>query len=65
MLITKRTTIRLSDKIVHTVKLPCKGDHGINLIKPIVTSTKKLLPQKHDVRIITTDTKLSSQFYQR
>ena len=65
ILITKRTTIRLSDKIVHTVKLPCKGDHGIDLIKSIVTSTKKLFPQKHDVRIITKDTKVCSQFYQR
>ena len=26
---------RLSDKIVHTLKLPYKGDHGINLIKSI------------------------------
>ena len=31
----------LSDKIVHTLKLPYKGDHGINLIKSIKTSTKK------------------------
>ena len=32
---------RLSDKTVHTLKLPYKGDHGINLIKSIQTSTKK------------------------
>ena len=53
---------RSSDKIVHTLKLPYKGDHGINLIKSIKTSTKKPLPEKHDVRIILTGTKLSSQF---
>ena len=51
---------RLSDKIVHTLKLPCKGDHSINLIKSIKTSTKKSLPEKHNVRIISTSTKLSS-----
>ena len=28
---------RLSDKIVHTLKLPYKGDHGINLVKSIKT----------------------------
>ena len=39
-----------------------KGDHGINLIKSIKTSTKKTLPEKHDVMIIFTGTKLSSQF---
>ena len=32
---------RLSDTIVHTLKLPYKGDHAINLIKSIQTSTKK------------------------
>ena len=53
---------RLSDKILHTLKLPYKGDHGINLIKSIKTSTKKSLPDKHDVRIILTGTKLSSHF---
>ena len=53
---------RLSDKIVHTLKLPYNGDHSINLIKSIITSTKKSLPEKHDVRIILTGTKLSSQF---
>ena len=53
---------RLSDKIVHTLKLPYKGDHGINLIKSIKTSTKKSLPEKHDVRINLTGTKLSLQF---
>ena len=35
--------------MVHTLKLPYKGDHGINLIKSIKTSTKKSLPEKHDV----------------
>ena len=53
---------RLSRKIVHTLKLPCKGDHSINLIKSIKASTKKSLPEKHDVRIILTGTKLSLQF---
>ena len=53
---------RLTDKIVHTLKLPYKGDHGINLIKSIKTSTKKSLPEKYDLRIISTGTKLSSQF---
>ena len=53
---------RLSDKIVHTLKLPYKGDNGINFMKSIKTSTKKSLPEKHDVRILLTSTKLSSQF---
>ena len=53
---------RLSDKIVHTLKLPYRGNHGINLIKSIKTSMKKSLPDKHYVRIILTDTKLSSHF---
>ena len=53
---------RLSDKIVHTLKLPYNGDHGISLIKSIKTSTKKSLPEKHGVRIILTAIKLSSQF---
>ena len=53
---------RLSDKIVHTLKLPYKCDHGIHLIKSIKTSTKRSFPEKHDVRIILTGTKLSSQF---
>ena len=52
---------RLSDKIVHTLELPCKGDHSINLIKSIKTSTKKSLSDKHDVRVILKGTKLSSQ----
>ena len=52
----------LSDKIVHTLKLPYKGDHGTNLIKSIKASTKKSLPENYDVRIILTGTKLSSQF---
>ena len=33
----------LSDKIVYTLKLPYKGDHGTNLIKSIKISTKKSL----------------------
>ena len=52
----------LSDKIVHTLKLPYKGDHGSNLIKSIKASTEKSLPENHDVRIVLTGTKLSSQF---
>ena len=32
---------RLSDTIVHTLKLPYKGDHGINLIKSIKTHQLK------------------------
>ena len=52
----------LSDKIVHTLKLPYKGDHGTNLIKSRKASTKKSLPENYDVRIILTGTKLSSQF---
>ena len=52
----------LSDKIVCTLKLPYKGDHGTNLIKSIKISTKKSLPENHDVRIILKGTKLSSQF---
>ena len=53
---------RISDKIVHTLKLPYKGYHGINLIKSIETSTKKSLSDKHGVRIILIATKLSSHF---
>ena len=51
----------LSDKIVHTLKLPCKRYHGTNLINSIKASTKKSFPEFHDVRILT-GTKLSSQF---
>ena len=51
----------LSDKTVHTCKLPDQGDHNTNLIKSIKSSTKKSLPGNHDVRIIETGTKLSSQ----
>ena len=47
---------------MHTLKLPCKGDLGTNLIKSVKTSTKKSLPEKHDVRIILAGAKLSSQF---
>ena len=52
----------LSDKTEHTLKLPCQGDHGTNLIKSIKASIKKSLPENHDARIILTDTKLRSQF---
>ena len=52
---------RLSGKTVHTLKLPCKGDHSINLIKSIKILIKKSLPEKRDVRIIVSGTKLSSQ----
>ena len=52
----------LSDKIMHTLKLPYKGNHSNNLIESIKTSPKKSLPEKHDVRIILTGTKLSSHF---
>ena len=31
----------LSDKIAHTLKLPHKSDHGINLIKSLKAATKK------------------------
>ena len=51
----------LFDKIVYTLKLPCKGNHDINLIKSIKTSGKKISPEKYDIRIIITSTKLSSQ----
>ena len=51
----------LSDKIVHTLKLPCKRYHGTNLINSIKASTKKSFPEFHDVRILT-GTKLSSHF---
>ena len=47
---------------MHTLKLPYKVDHSINLIKLLETLTKEWLPEKHDVRINLTSTKLSSQF---
>ena len=47
---------RLFDKILDTLELPYKGDHGINLIKSIKTSTKSSLSDKHDVSIILTGT---------
>ena len=53
---------RLSYKVIHNLKLPSKGDYGINLIKSTKSSTKKSLLEKHDVRNILTGTKLSSQF---
>ena len=52
----------LSDKIVHNLELPYKGDHGINLIKSVKTSIKKTLPEKHNFLIILTWTKLRPQF---
>ena len=45
-----------------TFKLPYKGNHGINLIKSLKASTKESLVANHDVRIILTGIKLSSQF---
>ena len=47
---------------MHTLKRPCKSDHGTNSIKSIKASTKKSFPENRGVRIILTDTKLSSQF---
>ena len=47
--------INLSDEAVHTKKLQYKGDHGINFIKSIKTSTKKTSPDDDDVRSILTD----------
>ena len=52
----------LSDKIVHNLILPYQGDHDTNSIKSIKSSTKKSLPENHDVRIIETGTKLRSEF---
>ena len=46
--------------IIYLINL-YKGDYGINLIKPIKTSTKETIPEKH-FRIISTSTKLRSQF---
>ena len=37
---------------LYTLKLTYEGDHNINLMKSIKTSTKKKLPAKHDLRII-------------
>ena len=51
-----------SDKILHTLKLPYKGNHSTNLIKSIKASAKKSLPENHDLGIVLTGTKLSSQF---
>ena len=55
-------TNNLSDKIVHTLKLPYKDNHSTNLIKSLKASIKKSLPENHDVRVILTGIKLSSQF---
>ena len=54
----------LSDEIVFTLKIPCKGDHGNNLIKSIKTSAQKSLPEKIWCwdQIKLPGTKLSSQF---
>ena len=41
-----------------TLKIACKCDYAINLIE----STKKLLSEKHDGRILLTGTKINSQF---
>ena len=51
-----------SHKIVHTLKLRYKGDQGIHLITSIKTSTKKIIPEKYNARIILTSTKLGSEF---
>lgn len=40
----------LYDKTVHNLK-PCKGKDGINLIKSIKTSTKKMLPEKNNAKL--------------
>ena len=44
-----------------TLKLPYKGNHGTNLIKSLKASTKESLVENHDVKIILTGIKLSSQ----
>ena len=44
------------------MKPPYKGDQGTNLTNSIQASTEKSLPENHDVRIVLTDIKLSSQF---
>ena len=54
--------VRIFSKIVHSLKRPCKSDHDTNSIKSIKASTKKSFPENRGVRIILTDTKLSSQF---
>ena len=41
---------------MHTLKLPLKGDCGINVIKSLRVSTKKTLREKHNVKVILTDT---------
>ena len=56
------STNNLSDKIAHTLNLPHKEDHVISLMTSLKSSAKKISPEKHDVRIILTDTILSSQF---
>lgn len=47
---------------IHTLKLPYQGEEGINLIKSIKNSSKRTLPENHEVRIILTGKKLSSCF---
>ena len=49
-------------KTVHTLKLPFKYEEGTNLIKSIKTTSRKALPENHDVRIVLTGTKLNSHF---
>ena len=65
-----------SDKTVHILKLPYKGDHGIHLLRTIKTSTKKIFLEKHIIlqkkqgyfnrvktnKVILLGTKLSSHF---
>ena len=49
-------------KTVHTLKLPFKGEEGTNLIKSIKTTSRKALPENHDVGIVLTGIKLSLHF---
>ena len=42
---------RLSDKNIHSIKPPYKGDHCINLIKSIKTSTKNSLAENMTSRL--------------
>ena len=53
---------RLSDEIVHSLKLPYRDDLGVNLIKLIKTSSKMSLPKKHNFSIILARIKINSQF---
>ena len=49
-------------KTVHTLKSPFKYEECTNVIKSIKTTSRKALPENHDVRIVLTGTKLSSHF---